>query len=196
MIKRARGIQVMISAVLTALPALFNVFSLLFLTFFVYAILGMTLFGNVRYGEFYNNHANFRNFGQSMLILFRTVTGESWNYIMKDLSVEAPFCADWNGPTSNGNPADSTATEAWYYYTLTVAPYSQQKYYLMNDCGSAFLAKLYFISFYVISNYAMMNLFVAVILDNFAFAVNVDLAFIKDSTYNSQQQNSELSSMA
>ena len=84
MIKRARGIQVMISAILTALPALFNVFSMLFLNFFVFAILGMTLFGNVKYGGALNNNANFRDFGSSFLLLLRMVTGESWNYVMKE----------------------------------------------------------------------------------------------------------------
>jgi len=69
---------------------------------------------------------------------------------------------------------DSSTYEPWWTYPLT-----GQKYYLMNDCGSNAGALVYFITFYVISNYAMMNLFVAVILDNFAFAVNVDLAYIK-----------------
>ena len=70
MIKRARGIQVMISAILTALPALFNVFSMLFLNFFVFAILGMTLFGNVKYGGALNNNANFRDFGSSFSVIW------------------------------------------------------------------------------------------------------------------------------
>jgi len=178
MIKRARGIQVMISAILTALPALFNVASMLFLNFFVFAILGMTLFGNVRFGGALNENANFRNFGSSLLLLIRMVTGESWNYVMKDCMVEPPYCTDWTGPTNSGMSPGVSDGDAWYWNR---AHDPKVQLYLMNDCGSAFLAKLYFISFYIISNYAMMNLFVAVILDNFAFAVNMDLSFVKPS---------------
>ena len=48
----------------------------------------MQLFGKVKFGENLNEHANFRNFGNSMLILLRMVTGEAWNAIMYDAMVD------------------------------------------------------------------------------------------------------------
>ena len=43
----------------------------------------------------------------------------------------------------------------------------------MNDCGSAAASYLYFIVVYIASSYVMINLFVAVLLDSFAFIANV-----------------------
>lgn len=161
----------MVSALLHSLPAMLNVAALLFLTFFVFAILGMTLFSNVRYGEYLNHHANFRDWVSAMLLLTRVCTGENWHLIMKDCQVQWPQCTDWNGQATNGW---GSLDESDPYFG------PNREYYLMNDCGSSFLAGLYFITFYMLSSYAVINLFVAVILDNFAFCANVDHAEITD----------------
>jgi len=43
----------------------------------------MQLFGDVnRHQEFLNQSSNFSNFGSSLMILMRMVTGESWNGVM------------------------------------------------------------------------------------------------------------------
>jgi len=69
---------------LSSLPAVFNVGSLLFLMFFVYAILGMNLFGT-QDNELSQQdpHANFLSFGSSMLTLFRLSTSDSWDQILQ-----------------------------------------------------------------------------------------------------------------
>ena len=66
---------------------LINIGALLFLLCFVYAVLGMNLFGKVKFGENLNEDANFTNFGNSILILLRMVTGEAWNAIMYDCMI-------------------------------------------------------------------------------------------------------------
>lgn len=50
-----------------------NVGSLLFLFMFMYAVMGMSLFGPIKYGDNLNRHANFRNLISAMLTLFRCV---------------------------------------------------------------------------------------------------------------------------
>ena len=45
---------------MVSLPALLNVAALLFMLFFVYGIIGMQIFGNVKFGEQLGPHANFR----------------------------------------------------------------------------------------------------------------------------------------
>lgn len=45
-----------------SLPSLINIAGLMFLLFFVYAVLGMKLFGRVMFGENLTRHANFTNF--------------------------------------------------------------------------------------------------------------------------------------
>jgi hypothetical protein len=162
MIRRARGIRLMVSTLLLSLPALFNVTCLLGLAFFIYAVLGMTLFGNVKFGSELNYNANFRYFDDSLLLLCRMVTGEAWNSIMHDCSVSPPDCTNFAGQTYNGWGDDSVTD-----------PRALDGYWLPNDCGSSFAATTYFITFQIVGNYMVLNLFVAVILDNYAYMANV-----------------------
>lgn len=79
-----RGLRTLFNTLLSSLPAVFNVGSLLFLMFFVYAILGMNLFGT-QDNELsqQDSHANFLSFGSSMLTLFRLSTSDSWDQILQ-----------------------------------------------------------------------------------------------------------------
>lgn len=133
-IKRAESLKQLLTTLVFSLPALWNVGILLFLLFFIYAVAGMSLFGNVMHGEFLNNHANFETFGFSLSILYRMSTGESWNGIYHDCSITE----------NNSNCIESD-----------------------GNCGSPFLATLYFLSFYLFSAMVMLNVFVAVVLKNF-----------------------------
>jgi hypothetical protein len=54
----------------------------MFLFFFVFAIMAMNLFGQVRYGKYLTRHANFSTFPVALLTLFRMTTGENWDGIM------------------------------------------------------------------------------------------------------------------
>jgi hypothetical protein len=61
-------------ALVVSLPALFNIGALLALLLFVYAILGMSLFGHVKQQGALNDMINFETFGRSMQLLFRLFT--------------------------------------------------------------------------------------------------------------------------
>jgi hypothetical protein len=76
-----------------ALPGLYNVGLLMLLLFFVYSILTMNLFGRVKHGYYMSVHANFETWTSAMVTLFRMVTGENWNGIMRDCMIEQPFCS-------------------------------------------------------------------------------------------------------
>lgn len=56
-----------------SLPALANVGGVMLLFFFIYAIIGMNLFGSIKHGDFLNRQANFENFPNAMLVLMRWV---------------------------------------------------------------------------------------------------------------------------
>ena len=74
-VKESKGFLTLFDTLLKSLPTLMNVGALLLLVFFVYAILGVNLFGKVnRHQEHLNRHANFKNFGWAMLTLFRCET--------------------------------------------------------------------------------------------------------------------------
>jgi voltage-gated cation channel len=67
----AKGIRKLLFALVVSLPALFNIGALLALLLFVYAILGMSLFGHVKQTGALNDMINFETFGRSMQLLFR-----------------------------------------------------------------------------------------------------------------------------
>ena len=67
----AKGIRKLLFALIVSLPALFNIGALLALITFIYAIIGMTIFGHVKHQGALNDLVNFETFGRSMQVLFR-----------------------------------------------------------------------------------------------------------------------------
>ena len=57
-----------------------------------YALIGVILFGNLKYGEAINRQANFSTAGRGIVMLFRIVTGEDWNRILHDCMQKPPAC--------------------------------------------------------------------------------------------------------
>ncbi|XP_068194002.1 voltage-dependent T-type calcium channel subunit alpha-1H [Antennarius striatus] len=89
LLKMATGMRALLDTVMQALPQVGNLGLLFMLLFFIYAALGVELFGKLECNE--NNpceglsrHATFENFGMAFLTLFRVSTGDNWNGIMKD----------------------------------------------------------------------------------------------------------------
>uniref|UniRef100_A0A8C0K376 Calcium voltage-gated channel subunit alpha1 H n=1 Tax=Canis lupus dingo TaxID=286419 RepID=A0A8C0K376_CANLU len=88
LLKMATGMRALLDTVVQALPQVGNLGLLFMLLFFIYAALGVELFG--RLGDEDNpceglsRHATFSNFGMAFLTLFRVSTGDNWNGIMKD----------------------------------------------------------------------------------------------------------------
>ena len=76
-----RELMVVIGA---SLPAVLNIFSLLTLVFFIYAILGSFIFYDIPHSAYFDDYTNFSNFGMAMMLLLRICTGEQWNAIMYD----------------------------------------------------------------------------------------------------------------
>lgn len=67
----AKGIRKLLFALVVSLPALFNIGALLALITFIYAIIGMSVFGHVKEQGALNDIVNFQTFGRSMQLLFR-----------------------------------------------------------------------------------------------------------------------------
>eukprot|EP00347_Sterkiella_histriomuscorum_P015163 403358079 len=89
LIGKSKGLQALLQTITFSLPPLFNAFSLLMILFFIYAVLGVFLFSNISSGKIINDDfMNFNNFGNAMIILLRVLTGEDWNNIMFDASVD------------------------------------------------------------------------------------------------------------
>jgi len=89
---KAKGLQALLQTITFSLPNLMNVFALLMLIFFIFSVLGVFIFGNVKEGVVLDDYMNFNNFGQAMIILLRISTGEEWNLIMYDLMHTGDDC--------------------------------------------------------------------------------------------------------
>jgi len=140
-VKKAKGLKTLFNTMLTSLPSMGNISMLMFLLYFVYAVIGITLFGQTKFGDNYTKDANFRDFPQALLLLFRMSTGENWHEIMGNCQIGPPTCTGWG---------------------------------MKADCGMSEAAAIYFCSFFMFGVYLMLNLFIAVIIDNFANVYNKD----------------------
>ncbi|KYO31072.1 hypothetical protein Y1Q_0016435 [Alligator mississippiensis] len=89
LLKMAVGMRALLDTVMQALPQVGNLGLLFMLLFFIFAALGVELFGDLECNDTHpceglGRHATFRNFGMAFLTLFRVSTGDNWNGIMKD----------------------------------------------------------------------------------------------------------------
>ena len=131
----------------------------MFLFFFIFSIIGMTLFGFLKRNFYLKRHANWEDFPNSMLLLFRMSGGENWNAIMRECMNQLscmlvtdprlPIYGQWY------NKLDPIIT------TMTVDQYD-------DHCSPSPEGTIFFFLFEeMILAYLMVNLFIAVILDNF-----------------------------
>ena len=150
LIKAAKGIRKLLFALVISLPALFNIGMLLMLIIFIYAIFGMTSFGNVKTNDngVLDDVVNFQTFGNSMLLLFRLTTAAGWNDILEPLMVGGDYCNS----------------------THMTMPDGRFKEVTNGDCGNSALAILYMVSFVMITYLVIINMYIAVILENFSQA--------------------------
>ena len=148
LLRKMKGLSDLFLSVLHALPTIINVGSVLGLIFFIYAVLGMHLFGKIKRGENLNEHANFETFTMSLLTVFRMSTGESWNAIMNDCQISPPDC-DMD---------------------------------VLKNCGTP-VAIPYFVSFQIVGQFVMLNLFIAVILEYYQREMDSTIPYLKPHDY-------------
>uniref|UniRef100_A0A665WSA1 Voltage-dependent L-type calcium channel subunit alpha n=1 Tax=Echeneis naucrates TaxID=173247 RepID=A0A665WSA1_ECHNA len=139
LLSRGEGIRTLLWTFIKSFQALPYVALLIVMLFFIYAVIGMQMFGKIALRDHtqINRNNNFQTFPQAVLLLFRCATGEAWQEIMLACSP--------NRPCEKG----STSTSS-------------------EECGSQF-AIIYFVSFYMLCAFLIINLFVAVIMDNFDY---------------------------
>ncbi|XP_070132494.1 voltage-dependent calcium channel type A subunit alpha-1 isoform X7 [Drosophila bipectinata] len=140
LLRQGYTIRILLWTFVQSFKALPYVCLLIAMLFFIYAIIGMQVFGNIKLGTVENSitrHNNFQSFIQGVMLLFRCATGEAWPNIML-------ACL-------KGKACDEDAEKRPGEY-----------------CGST-LAYAYFVSFIFFCSFLMLNLFVAVIMDNFDY---------------------------
>ena len=144
-----RSLKQLCHTLLITLPGLFNVFAVLMLLIFIYAIMGVQLFSTISYRGDVNEHANFRTFWGSVLLLLRFTTGENLNGYMHDLTRDPSGC--------NPDPE----------YDEDMCGYNDKENCKpLDGCGSHH-AYWFILSFLIIITYVFLNLFIGVILEGF-----------------------------
>jgi hypothetical protein len=71
LIKSSQNMRIILDTIVHIVPQVTNIMSLVFLLLFIYSVLGLNLFSTVMYQRYYNERANFRGFGNSLLLLMR-----------------------------------------------------------------------------------------------------------------------------
>ena len=87
LIRMSQNLRKLMDSLVTILPSIFNVSSLILLMLFVFSVIGMNMFSNVIHQKELNENFNFSNFGLAFVTLIRCATGEKWNEIMRELAV-------------------------------------------------------------------------------------------------------------
>uniref|UniRef100_A0A673XXH3 Sodium channel protein n=1 Tax=Salmo trutta TaxID=8032 RepID=A0A673XXH3_SALTR len=145
LIKSAKGIRTLLFALMMSLPALFNIGLLLFLVMFIYAIFGMSNFAYVRKESGIDDMFNFETFGNSMICLFQITTSAGWDGLLAPiLNKREPDC-----DSRKEHPGSK---------------------YKGGDCGNPPVAIIFFVSYIIICFLIVVNMYIAVILENFSVA--------------------------
>ncbi|XP_073830175.1 sodium voltage-gated channel paralytic isoform X13 [Musca autumnalis] len=153
LVKGAKGIRTLLFALAMSLPALFNICLLLFLVMFIFAIFGMSFFMHVKEKSGINAVYNFKTFGQSMILLFQMSTSAGWDGVL-DAIINEEDC----------DPPDN------------------DKGYPGN-CGSATVGITFLLSYLVISFLIVINMYIAVILENYSQATEDVQEGLTDDDY-------------
>ncbi|XP_017324467.1 calcium channel, voltage-dependent, L type, alpha 1S subunit, b isoform X2 [Ictalurus punctatus] len=143
LLNRSEGIRNLLWTFIKSFQGFPHIALIIVMLFFIYAVIGMQVFGKIALvdGNEINRNNNFQTFPQAILLLFRCVTGEGWPKVML-ACMSGKLC----DPKSDHG---STPGEEY-------------------SCGTNF-AVFYFLSFNMLCAFLIINLFVAIIMDNFDY---------------------------
>ncbi|XP_040912147.1 sodium channel protein type 4 subunit alpha B-like isoform X1 [Toxotes jaculatrix] len=144
LIRAAKGIRTLLFALMMSMPALFNIGLLLFLVMFIYAIFGMANFAYVKKQDGIDDMFNFETFGNSMICLFQISTSAGWDNLLSPIMSSSPDECDVNFVNTGTNTR--------------------------GNCGSASMGIAFFVSYIIISFLIVVNMYIAIILENFSVA--------------------------
>lgn len=144
LVKSAKGIRTLLFSLAVSLPALFNIALLLFLVMFIYATFGMSFFMHVKHQYGIDDCFNFETFFRSMIYLFQMCTSAGWDGALAGITNE-------EGCNKETVRFDNGTT-------------------IYSDCGNYKAGVMFLTSYLVISFLVVVNMYIAVILENFSQA--------------------------
>jgi Ion transport protein len=114
---------------------------------YIYSIVGMMYFGEVKRTANMNDYINFETFTSAFITMFTVATGDSWNLTMEAFSKDASPNYDC-------------------IYDPNYTQYMDNGYRTIG-CGSKNGAFAFFVSFNFIVRLVFLKLFIAVILEGY-----------------------------
>ncbi|KAF6718453.1 Sodium channel protein type 2 subunit alpha [Oryzias melastigma] len=144
LIRAAKGIRTLLFALMMSMPALFNIGLLLFLVMFIYAIFGMANFAYVKKQDGIDDMFNFETFGNSIICLFQISTSAGWDNLLSPIMSNSPEECDVHFINTGTNTR--------------------------GNCGNPSMGIAFFVSYIIISFLIVVNMYIAIILENFSVA--------------------------
>ena len=151
LVRSLKKLRTLFNTLIMSVPSIANIGFLMLLLFFMYAVVGVQSFSFLPNNEEIGDHANFRSFGNAMLLLLRFSTGENWNGFMRSMMVNQPNCSE------------SPIYDSPWCISETDLPECRR----INGCGAGVFGFIYFYSFTLLMSYVVMNLFVGIVLEAF-----------------------------
>lgn len=173
-----KPIRIILDTLLICMPQLANILLLLILVYTMFAIVFMNLFATTRYGQRAGPTANFDDFVHAIATIYQIITGDEWDTLMYDYSVEHPFCTELFGGKGNG---DVYGWEEWGAFPNLS----------WGDCGSSLAARVGFVVFKIIGESILLNLFIGMILDKFGFITD-EVALLPDADWSNGSTTSQI----
>lgn len=150
LVRSAQVLRTILFTLMISFPALFNVLFLMLLFFLIYASLGVPLFYNVRWAEEFtggiNSFTNFQGVNNALATLFTVSTGDGWVGLMHSTFFDDPD------------------------FSCELDVNLDGIYYDETGCGSKAAGLVFFISFFILHNYIVLNLIVVIVVDSFSVA--------------------------
>ena len=131
------GLQIIFDTFINAMPQLFSIMTLILLILYIFAILGMNLFGTVvRHGPCLNEYRNFETAPVAMMTLFGVATGDGFACVAHACMVEE----------NTYRPAICTDG---------------------TDCGNSAVAVAFFVAFSLIIMFSTIEMTVNIVMSKF-----------------------------
>ena len=154
-----KRLQVIFNTFLNTLGSIMNLGGLMLLIIYVYAVIGMNIFGTIKLKPPMHSRLNFQNIQNSFTSLLRITTGENWNDLMNALGMG----------------------HSWYNECKDDPTYED---YVKNGrepigCGSYAFAYAFFASYLIVLTLIFLNLFIAVILNGYFETLAQERQYLK-----------------
>lgn len=146
LLKQKKSLKMLIDTIFYIFPILINIVLYMLIIIIIYAVIGIQMFSKVMYQTELNENANFQSLGSAVLLLFRCTTGQKWNLLMREFALDSSF--------------QGVMCQASQSYADFAANGPM-------ECGSQY-AYLFFLSYVILMQFMVVNLFIAIVLEGFA----------------------------